>query len=135
MQVQAMMQTEVLTVTPETSLAQVQRLMREKRIRHVPVVSGQRVVGMVTDRDIRDAAPSSATTLSKGEIAYQMDTTPVKTCMTTTVVTISPDMDMVQATRLLLTHKFGCLPVVEDHALVGIVTEMDCLRAFLATGA
>ena len=132
MQVRTMMQQNVITATPDMSLAQVQRLMQDKRIRHLPVVSGTRVVGIVTDRDIRDAAPSPATTLSRGEIAYRLDTTPVKNCMTQDVVSIQPDTDMVQAARILLDKKFGCLPVVDQGALVGVVTEIDCLRAFLA---
>jgi CBS domain-containing protein len=85
MRVRSMMQTPIITVTPEMSLAEVQRLMRDKNIRHIPVVSGpgyQRLVGMITDRDIREAAPSPATTLTRGEIAYQMETTSVKMCMT-----------------------------------------------------
>jgi acetoin utilization protein AcuB len=133
MQVRAIMRQEVVSATPDMSLAQVQRLMQDKHIRHVPVVSGSRLVGIVTDRDIREAAPSPATTLSRGEIAYQMDTTPVKTCMTKEVVSITPDTDMVHAARLLLDHKFGCLPVVEDNALVGVVTETDFLQAFLSS--
>ena len=132
MQVRTMMQQNVISATPDMSLAQVQRLMQDKRIRHLPVVSGTRVVGMVTDRDIRDAAPSPATTLSRGEIAYRLDTTLVKNCMTQDVVSIQPDTDMVQAARILLDKKFGCLPVVDQGALVGVVTEVDCLRAFLA---
>jgi acetoin utilization protein AcuB len=131
-----MMQKDLVTATPDMSLAQAQRLMREQHIRHMPVVSGKRLVGIVTDRDIREATPSPATTLSRGEIAYQLDTTPVKTCMTRNVVWITPDMPMVQAARILLDRKFGCLPVVEHGALVGVVTEVDCLRAFLlSTGA
>ncbi|GIX48527.1 MAG: hypothetical protein KatS3mg131_2738 [Candidatus Tectimicrobiota bacterium] len=132
MRVGDMMQTNVITATPDMSLAQAWRLMRDKRIRHLPVVSGKRLVGIVTDRDLREAMPSPATTLTRGEIAYQLDTTPVKTCMTREVVTVTPDTDVVQAARLLLDRKFGCLPVVEHHRLVGIVTEMDFLRAFLA---
>jgi acetoin utilization protein AcuB len=127
-----MMQTEVVTVTPDTSLAAAQRLMRAQRIRHLPVISGTRLVGIVTDRDIRQAVPSPATTLSRGEIAYQLDNTPVKTCMTREVISIGPDTDMVHAARLLLEHRFGCLPVVEAGTLIGVVTELDCLRAFLA---
>jgi acetoin utilization protein AcuB len=110
MHVRTMMHTAVVTVTPDTSLAAAQRLMRTHHIRHVPVVAGPRLVGIVTDRDIREATPSPATTLSRGEIAYQMDTTPVKTCMTREVITIGPDTDMVHATRLLLARRFGCLP-------------------------
>ena len=131
MQVRAMMQQNVISATPDMSLAHVQRLMRDHAIRHLPVVSATRLVGIVTDRDIRDAAPSPATTLSRGEIAYQLDTTPVKSCMTQTVVSIQPDTDMVQAARVLVEKKFGCLPVIDQGALVGVVTEIDCLRAFL----
>jgi acetoin utilization protein AcuB len=131
MQVGDIMQTTVVTVTPEMSLAAVQRLMREKRIRHVPVVAGQKLVGIVTDRDIRAAVPSPATTLSRGEIAYQMDNTAVRTCMTQQVITVPPDMDVTRAARVLLEHKFGCLPVMARGALVGVVTEIDFLQAFL----
>jgi acetoin utilization protein AcuB len=107
--------------------------MRDNHIRHVPVVSGKRLVGIITDRDMREASPSPATTLTRGEIAYQMETTPVKHCMTKDVVWIGPDIDMVQATRMLLQLKYSCLPVVDNGTLVGIITEMDCLRAFLGS--
>ena len=96
MRVDTMMQTQLITATPETSLAEVQRLMRDNNIRHVPVVSGKRLVGMITDRDVREASPSPATTLTRGEITYRMETTPIKTCMTKDVIWIGPDIDMVQ---------------------------------------
>jgi CBS domain-containing protein len=130
--VTSMMQTQLLTATPSMALAEVERLMHANNIRHVPVISGTHLVGIVTDRDIRDALPSPATTLSRGEIAYQMATTPVKACMTTAVVSISAEAAMVYAARLLVQHTIGCLPVMANHALVGIVTDMDCVRAFLA---
>jgi acetoin utilization protein AcuB len=131
MHVGAVMQKQVITATPDMTLTDVQRLMREHHIRHVPVVSGKQMVGIITDRDVREASPSPATTLTRGEIAYQMATTPIKQCMTKDVVWIGPDMDMVQATRLLLQRQCGCLPVVDNGTLVGIITELDCLRAFL----
>lgn len=127
----SMMQTQVITATPTMSLAEVQRMMRNNTIRHVPVISGKHLVGMITDRDIREALPSPATTLTRGEIAYQMETTPIKTCMTTDVVWTSPDVTMIDAARVLLQRKIGCLPVVAHDTLVGIVTDIDCLRAFL----
>jgi CBS-domain-containing membrane protein len=138
MRVRSMMQTPIITVTPEMSLAEVQRLMRDKNIRHIPVVSGpgyQRLVGMITDRDIREAAPSPATTLTRGEIAYQMETTSVKMCMTQEVVCIGPEAEMAQAARLLVQRRIGCLPVVDHATLVGVVTAIDCLRAFLQTAS
>ena len=131
MQVSAMMQRQLITAKPNMSLADVQRLMHDRHIRHVPVVSGKRLVGIITDRDIRDASPSPATTLARGEIAYHMATTPIKNYMTPDVVCIRPDVDIVEATRLLLHRHFGCVPVMDQGILVGIITELDCLRAFL----
>ena len=129
----SMMQTQVITATPTMSLAEVQRLMRDNNIRHVPVVSGKRLVGIITDRDIREAMPSPATTLTRGEIAYQMETTPIEACMTKDVVWISPDLTMVNAAQVLLQHKIGCLPVVDHGTLMGVVTDIGCVRAFLHT--
>jgi len=131
MKVRDMMQQDVITATPTMSLRQVQRLMHDNRIRHIPVVSDTHLVGIVSDRDIRDALPSPATTLTKGETNYHMDTTPIDTCMSREVVTVTPDDDMVQAARLLLQHKFGSVPVVVGERLVGVITDTDCLQAFL----
>jgi CBS domain-containing protein len=129
--VRALMHQQPITAKPNMSLADVQRLMRDSHIRHVPVLSKHRLVGLITDRDLRGAFPSPATTLARGEIAYQLATTPVKQCMTKHVAWIGPDMDVVQATRLLLQQRLGCLPVLDHGVLVGIITAMDCLRAFL----
>lgn len=131
MNVREMMQRDVVTATPEMSLSQVRKLMYDEQIRHVPVVTDARVVGIVTDRDVRDAMPSAATTLSQREIRYQLDTTSIASCMTREVVTLAPDDDMVHAARVLTARKFGCMPVVEEGRLTGIVTEIDCLRASL----
>ena len=133
MEIGIIMQKEVITATPAMSLAEVQRLMRDHHIRHIPVVLGKRLVGMITDRDIREASPSPATTLTRGEIAYQMETTPIKACMTQDVVWTCPGFTMLDAARVLLQRQIGCLPVVDHDTLVGIVTDMDCLRAFLET--
>ena len=131
MLIATIMQQDVMTATPDMSLAQAQRLMQEKNIRHLPVVADKRLVGIVTDRDIRHAVPSLATTLSRGEIAYQMNTTPVKTCMTEQVIYITPETDVIEGAALLLKHAIGGLPIVKDGELVGIVTEIDLLQAFL----
>ncbi len=133
MKVQDIMQVNVVTATPEMSLAQGQRLMHDEGIRHLPVVSGDRLIGMVSDRDLRDAAPSPATTLSKGEISYQLDHTPIRTCMTRHVITATPHDDTAQIVRTLLKHQFGGMPVVEGQRLVGMITETDCLRIFIDT--
>lgn len=135
MKAQEMMRPHVVTASPDTTLAQAQRLMRDHHIRHLPVVSNRRLVGLVTDRDLRNALPSLATTLTKGEINDQLDATPVKTCMTQNLVVIRPEDHMVHGARRLLEGSFGCLPVVEGDQLVGIITEIDLLRGFLAAAA
>jgi acetoin utilization protein AcuB len=135
MKAQELMQPDVITASPETSLAQAQRQMQANRIRHLPVVSDQKLVGLVTDRDLRSALPSQATTLTKGEINYEMETTPIATCMTRNVVVIHPDDDRVQGATQLLKGAFGCLPVVDGGQLLGILTDLDLLRGFLAAAA
>lgn len=131
MKAQDIMQRDVTTATPDMSLAQGRRLMQDKGIRHLPIVSGAHVVGMVTDRDIREAAPSAATTLSKGEVNYQMANVPLRTCMTQNVITVQSDVDAAQIAQLLIEHRFGCVPVVENRRLLGMITEIDCLHAFV----
>jgi CBS domain-containing protein len=138
LRVRSLMHTPLITVTPEMSLAEAHRLMRTHHIRHLPVVTGpgyQRLVGMLTDRDLREAAPSPATTLTPGRIAAQLATTAVQTCMTTQVLCIGPEAAMAQAVRLLVERRIGCLPVVDHGTLVGVVTDVDCVRGFLETAS
>ena len=132
MQVADMMRKTVLTATADMSLAQAQRRMQEHRVRHLPVVAHTHLIGLLTDRDLRDALPSAVTTLGPAEIAQHLDTIAVETCMTTPVKTISSTADAVDAARQLLQTHYGCLPVVDHDKLVGIVTELDMLRGFLA---
>lgn len=132
MPVADVMHPQVHTAPSTLSLAEVQRLMLTEHIRHVPVMSGTHLVGIISDRDVRQAMPSPATSLSRGEITYQMETTPIATCMTRDVLTTHPEVDMFQAAHRLVQERIGCLPVVHDQRLVGIITAIDCLRAFLA---
>jgi CBS domain-containing protein len=128
MQISDVMTRSVITAPPGMSLALAQRLMDDHRIRHLPVVANERLVGIVTDRDLRQASPSHTTALSPGELTYYMGTTPIAACMTCDVVTIHPDEALVQGVRRLLAGRFDCLPVVADGQLVGILTAMDCLH-------
>jgi CBS domain-containing protein len=135
MHISEMMQRTVVTASPSTPLAEARRQLLVHRIRHLPVVADGRLVGLVTDRDLREALPSSVTTLSPSEIRQQLQTVSIATCMTQQVVTAAPDDDVVTAVQHLLERQFGCLPVVEHEQLVGIVTEVDFLRGFLAVAA
>jgi acetoin utilization protein AcuB len=138
LRVRSVMHTPLITITPEMSLAEAHRLMRIHHIRHLPVVRGpgyQRLVGMLTDRDLREATPSPATTLTRGRITAQMATTAVQTCMTTLVLWIGPEAELAQAARLLVERRIGCLPVVDHGTLVGMVTARDCVQALLQTAS
>jgi acetoin utilization protein AcuB len=132
MHISDMMRKTVITAPANLSLAQAQRRMQEYRVRHLPVMAGSRLVGLLTDRDLRDALPSAVTTLSLDEVAQHLETITIDTCMTTPIQTIASSAEATEAAQHLLDHHYGCLPVVDDGALVGIVSELDLLRGFLA---
>lgn len=135
MKVHEMMQHSVLTATSDVSLALAWRLMEDHRIRHLPLMSDGRLVGLVTDRDIRSASPATAPPHTQAEITVYMGTTPVASCMTQAVVTVSPEADMILATQKMLDGRFGCLPVLAQGRLVGIITEIDLLQGYLSGAA
>ena len=131
MQVEQWMNREVVTIAPGDSFRAAMRLIRQQGIRHLPVVEGKRVVGILTDRDIRQVAPSEAASLSIHEVHYLLEKLTVRDIMTTPVVTVRPQQTVEEATLLLLGHRIGGLPVVRDGELCGIITETDILQAFL----
>jgi acetoin utilization protein AcuB len=131
MQISDVMTRSVITAPPGMSLALAQRLMDDHRIRHLPVVQEGQLVGLVSDRDIRQALPSPTTTLTQAEFTYKMGTLAIATCMTREVVTVPPEADMVHGMRQLLAGPYSCVPVLTGGQLVGIVTAIDLLRGFL----
>jgi acetoin utilization protein AcuB len=131
MQISDIMTRSVITAPPDMSLALAQRLMDDHHIRHLPVVQEGQLVGLVSDRDLRQALPSSATTLTPAERTYMMGTLAIATCMTREVVAVPPEADVVQGMRQLLAGPYGCVPVLAGGQLVGIVTAIDGLRGLL----
>jgi len=131
MYIRDLMTHSVITAPPTMSLALAQRLMHDHRIRHLPVVQGSQLIGVVTDRDLRQALPSPITTLTPDEITYKKATIAIATCMTRAVSTVPPEANIVQGTRRLLEGPYGCLPVLSRGQLVGLVTAIDVLRGFL----
>lgn len=131
MQISDVMTRSVITAPPSMSLALAQRLMEDHRIRHLPVVQEGQVVGLVSDRDLRQARPSPTTILTPVERTYKMGTLVIATCMTREVVTVPPEADLVQGTRQLLAGPYGCVPVLAGGQLVGIITASDVLRGIL----
>ncbi len=127
-------QRKPITVGPDASFFEARNLIHEKGIRHLPVVDkNNKLVGIVTDRDIRQAAPSDATLLSVQELNYLLGKLKVSAFMTPKdkLITITPDALIEEAVQLMYDHKIGCLPVVEGEKLYGIFTETDVLDHFV----
>lgn len=119
-----------VTVRPETPVLEALNLLRNKRFRRLPVLEGEHLVGIVTDKDLKDAMPSKATTLSVWELNYLLAKLMVKDVMARPVITVQAAEPLEQAALLLQAHKIGGLPVLEGPKLVGIVTVTDVLKAF-----
>jgi acetoin utilization protein AcuB len=135
MRVRDIMTTVPITVSPATPVLDARRLMEERRIRHLLVTEDHGLVGIVTDRDIRLNLPSPATTLSIWELNELLARLTVGEVMTRNVIVVDPDRDASEAAAVLLAKKIGGLPVLHGGRLVGIVTETDFLRAFVAMAA
>jgi acetoin utilization protein AcuB len=119
-----------VTISPDASFFEARNLIHEKGVRHLPVVDKSgKLVGIVTDRDIREAAPSDATLLSVQELNYLLGKLKVSAFMTPKekLITITPDTLIEEAVQLMHDHKIGCLPVMEGDKLYGIFTETDAL--------
>jgi acetoin utilization protein AcuB len=129
MLVRSRMTPTVHTASPDTTLAEALSMTRTHRIRHLPILSDDRLVGLVTDRDLRLAMPPIWAD-EHDELMQALHTRRVGELMITEIVTVQPDTPVEDAAKLLYTHHIGCLPVLEDDRLVGILTETALLRAF-----
>ncbi len=128
MQVREIMSKDIEVVDRNDNLRTVEERMVTKQLRHLPVLEQGEVVGMVTQRDLFKAAMSS--TMGYGEKAQQayLQSVRVKEIMIYPVVTVAPDTSVAAAADLIITKGIGCLPVVDDHRLLGMVTKTDLLR-------
>ena len=132
--VKSKMERNPVTISPDASFYDARKLIREEGIRHLPVVDKNgKLVGIVTDRDIRGVGPSDATLLSVQEINYLLGKLKVSGFMTPaeTLLTVTPDTIIEKAVQLLHDNKIGSLPVVDGNELVGIITETDILELFV----
>jgi len=121
-----------VSVDENDSMKKAMDLLKERDIRHLPVLKdGEKLVGIVTERDIKQASPSPATALEIREIYYLLDKVKVKQIMTRRPYTISSTAPIEEAALIMREKKIGCLPVVDAGRLVGILTETDLLDAFI----
>jgi acetoin utilization protein AcuB len=122
-----------ITITPHTSVSDALRLMREKKVRRLPVLDEHgKLVGIVSDSDLLYASPSPATSLSVWEIHDLLYRLSVDQVMTRDVITIGEDTPLEEAARRMADRRIGGLPVMRGETLAGIITETDVFKALLA---
>lgn len=123
---------QVISVDEETSMMKAYVLMKENNIRRLPVVQKGKLVGIVTDTDLKEACPSTATTLDIYEINYLLSEIKVKESMSKDVIYVKPDETVEFAAILMLENKISGLPVVNDqHNLIGVITQTDIFKALI----
>jgi|SRR5690554_478013 len=125
------MTTDLLTVKEETPVLEATELMRKNKVRRLPVVKGEKVVGIVTEDDLLRVSPSTATSLSVFELNYLLSKLLVKNAMSKEVITVEPEATLEEAALILREKNVGALPVVNGGKLVGIITESNIFDAFI----
>src|SRR5215213_218849 len=121
----------VISVSPEDPINEVLAMFRNEHIRRAPVMKGGNLVGIVSDRDLLNASPSSATTLSVWELNYLISKVKIKDVMTKKVITVNADVPIEEAARIMADKKIGGLPVVSSDKVVGMITETDLFKTLL----
>jgi acetoin utilization protein AcuB len=131
MLVRDIMQTHPVSATPETRLPHLLRLLQRRGFRHLPVLDGGKLVGIISDRDLKQSMISAASMTEGRERDRLLDELTAGQIMARVVVTIGPMFGVDEAARLMATRKISALPVTEGDRLVGIVTETDVLQLFV----
>jgi acetoin utilization protein AcuB len=133
MPVQDWMSKDLVTIDEDTSIMKASKVMKQNDIQHLPVLKKGRLAGIVSDRDLKEATPSKATTLDIHEMYHLLDTIKVKTLMPKTLYTITPGETAEKAAAVMLKHRVSALPVVDAAGgLTGIITKGDIFRAFVS---
>jgi CBS domain-containing protein len=128
MLVRDLMQAEVATLNADDTLDLADDVMRLGRIRHLPVVRGDELVGVLSQRDLFRAAASSLLQLRRTAEQEWFGTIPVAAVMSTPAITVDPGLPIRVAVETMLDHRIGCLPVLAGGKLIGLLSETDCLR-------
>jgi acetoin utilization protein AcuB len=130
MLVEDIMIRSVVTLTAEQPLRDAVDLLRSKHIRQLPVVEGSKLIGIITDRDVKRALPSILSGVERADYDRILDTAIVSQFMTREPMTVTPDTGLKAAVTIFIDRKVGALPVVANGKLVGIITQIDVLRLF-----
>ena len=123
------MTSPIVSISPSMPISKAHQVMKRNNIRRLPVVEDDKVVGIITIGDVREASPSDATSLSIWELNYLWAQLTVEKIMSRNVLTVKADAPMVEAARIMLENKVSGLPVLDDSGkLIGIITESDVFR-------
>src|SRR5512135_1741379 len=121
----------VISVSPDEPINEVLAMFKEEHIRRAPVMKEGKLVGIVAERDLLNASPSSVTTLSVWELNYLISKVTVKDVMAKKVVTVEQDTPIEEAARIMADQKIGGVPVMSGENVVGIITETDLFKTLL----
>ncbi len=121
----------VITISPDMPITEAVNTFKKEHIRRAPVVKNGKLVGIVTEGNLLNASPSSATTLSIWEMNYLLSKITVADLMTKNVMTVTEDTPIEQAARIMADNKIGGMPVMRDGYVVGIITETDLFKMLL----
>jgi CBS domain-containing protein len=128
MLVRDFMTTDLTTLQEDATLLDAALIFARSTLRHIPILRGNKLVGIVTERDLKHYTPSILSGISAEEYNRLMETTPLSKIMTRDMVTIRPEQSVFQAAQMLYDRRIGCLPVVTDGDLKGIITTTDMLK-------
>lgn len=131
MKVKEIMVRDVATLDAGDELSLANDIMKLGRIRHLPVLDGPKLAGIVSERDLFRSSLAQALGHEPDKARNVMKSIRIEQIMVTDVISISPEADIKEAVRLMLKHKIGCLPVVQEDRLIGLLTETDIMRLFL----
>ncbi|HRW07078.1 MAG TPA: CBS domain-containing protein [Caldilineaceae bacterium] len=122
-----------ITLGADTPYQEALKSMKEHRIRRIPIVDKKnKLIGIVSERDLLHAAPSPASSLNIWELNYLLSKLKLNDLMTKKVLTVTPETPVQEAATLMLTHKVGGLPVLDEGGcVIGVITETDIFRAFV----
>ena len=133
MPVQDWMSKELITIEGDASIMKASKLMKQNNIKHLPVLKKGRLIGIISDRDLKEAQPSKATTLDIHELYYLLDEVKVKSIMSPNLFTIFLGETLEKAAAVMLKQNISALPVVNPKSeLIGIITKGDVFRAFVS---
>jgi len=133
MLIQDFMTKQVITIDVEDSMQKAIHLLEKHKINMMPVLEGEKVVGVISDRDLKKASPSDATDLERHELKYLLNKIKIKDIMTRKVITVPPDFTIAEAAEVLLNNDISGAPVIDARGrLVGIITNSDLYKALIA---